>query len=132
MQNLGFVGMTVGMLILLFATLQQGGPAQHAPLVLVGFILFNLLMNLGPNATTFTMPPELFPTQMRASASGFAGSVAKLGATVGIFFLPALKADFGIPAVLGLMAIVSLLGLGVTLFFGEEVDREKSLEEHQQ
>jgi MFS family permease len=86
MQNLGFVGMTVGMLILLFATLQQGGPARHAPLVLVGFILFNLLMNLGPNATTFTMPPELFPTQMRASASGFAGSVAKLGATVGIFF----------------------------------------------
>ena len=89
-------------------------------------------MNLGPNATTFTMPPELFPTQMRASASGFAGSVAKLGATMGIFFLPALKADFGIPAVLGLMAIVSLLGLGVTLFFGEEVNREKSLEEHQQ
>ena len=47
--------MTVGMLILLFATLQQGGPAQHASLVLVGFIPFNLLMNLGPNATTFTM-----------------------------------------------------------------------------
>jgi hypothetical protein len=43
-----------------------------------------------------------------------------------------LKGDFGIPAVLALMAIVSLLGLGVTLFVGEEVDREKSLEEHQQ
>ena len=38
-------------------------------------------MNAGPNATTFTLAPILFPTQLRATASGFAAGVAKIGAT---------------------------------------------------
>jgi hypothetical protein len=63
--------------------------------------LFNLLMNAGPNATTFTLAPILFPTQLRATASGFAAGVAKIGATFGVFVLPILKGKFGVPAVLG-------------------------------
>ena len=85
-----------------------------------GFILFNLLMNAGPNSTTFTLPPILFPTPRRATASGFAASVAKLGATVGVFILPILKSKFGVPAVLGMMATVSVLGLLVMLIFRRE------------
>jgi len=88
--------------------------------VFVGFILFNLLMNVGPNSTTFTLAPILFPTQLRATASGFAAGVAKIGATLGVFALPILKGEFGVPAVLGMMAAVSLLGLAVTLIFGHE------------
>jgi hypothetical protein len=53
--------------------------------------LFNLLMNAGPNATTFTLAPIFFPTQLRATASGFAAGVAKIGATFGVFVLPILK-----------------------------------------
>jgi hypothetical protein len=33
-------------------------------------------MNAGPNATTFALAPELFPTGIRASASGFAAATA--------------------------------------------------------
>jgi predicted MFS family arabinose efflux permease len=62
----------------------------------------------------------LFPTQLRATASGFAASVAKIGATVGVFVLPILKSRFGVPAVLGTMAMVNALGLVVTLLFGRE------------
>ena len=64
-------------------------------------------MNAGPNATTFTLPPELFPTAVRASASGFAAATAKVGATLGIFVLPQVKAYFGVSGVLALMAGVS-------------------------
>jgi len=53
--------------------------------------LFNLLMNAGPNSTTFTLAPILFPTQLRGTAGGFAAGVAKLGATLGVFLLPILK-----------------------------------------
>jgi predicted MFS family arabinose efflux permease len=88
--------------------------------VFAGFILFNLSMNAGPNSTTFTLAPFLFPTQLRATASGFAAGVAKIGATLGVFVLPILKGNLGVPAVLGMMALVSLLGLVVTLIFGHE------------
>ncbi len=77
-------------------------------------------MNAGPNSTTFTLPPILVPVQLRATASGFAASLAKIGATLGVFVLPILKGKFGVPAVLGMVVGVSVLGLVVTLVFGRE------------
>lgn len=119
MQAIGFAGMACGMIVLTIAG-DLSNSSLHIPLVFTGFILFNLLMNAGPNSTTFTLAPILFPTQLRATASGFAAGVAKIGATFGVFVLPILKSTFGVPAVLGMMAAVSVLGLVVTLAFGRE------------
>jgi MFS transporter, putative metabolite transport protein len=121
MQVIGFAGMTLGMLILAFAVLAGGGAASHVPIVFAGFILFNMAMNAGPNATTFSLAPELFPTSVRASASGFAASTAKVGATLGIFVLPQVKEHWGVAAVLIMMAAVSALGAVVTLILGRTV-----------
>jgi predicted MFS family arabinose efflux permease len=88
--------------------------------VFTGFILFNVLMNAGPNSTTFTLAPILFPTQWRATAGGFAAGVAKLGATIGVFLLPIVKQKFGVPSVLGIVVAVSLLGLVLTAILGRE------------
>ena len=119
MQAIGFASMACGMLLLMVAV-RLSNSSLHIPLVFAGFTLFNLLMNAGPNATTFTLAPILFPTQLRATASGFAAGVAKIGATFGVFLLPILKSKFGVPAVLGMMAAVSAVGLAVTLVFGRE------------
>jgi putative MFS transporter len=119
MQAIGFASMAFGMLLLTIAV-RPSNSSLHIPLVFAGFILFNLLMNAGPNATTFTLAPILFPTELRATASGFAAGFAKIGATLGVFVLPILKGKFGVPAVLGMMATVSVLGLLVTLVFGHE------------
>jgi putative MFS transporter len=119
MQAIGFASMAFGMLLLMIAV-RLSNSSLHIPLVFAGFIVFNLLMNAGPNSTTFTLAPMLFPTQLRATASGFAAGVAKIGATLGVFVLPILKGKFGVPAVLGMMAAVSILGLIVTLIFGRE------------
>jgi len=116
MQAIGFAGMAVGMLVLA-AAVGLTNSSLHIPLVFAGFIMFNLLMNAGPNSTTFTLAPVLFPTQLRGTASGFAAGVAKLGATVGVFLLPILKEKFGVASVLGIVSGVSLLGLLVTLIF---------------
>ncbi len=122
MQVIGFAGMALGMLLLTIAVSISNSSAGggHIPLVFAGFILFNLLMNAGPNSTTFTLAPVLFPTQLRGTASGFAAGVAKIGATLGVFVLPILKDKFGVSAVLGMMATVSVLGLLVTLVFGHK------------
>jgi MFS family permease len=121
MQVIGFVGMTIGMLILLLSVLTSGGAAAHVWLMFAGFILFNLTMNAGPNSTTFALPPELFPTRIRASAGGFAAATAKVGATLGVFVLPQVKAHGGVAAVLIMMAIVSALGAAVTAILAREV-----------
>jgi hypothetical protein len=116
MQAIGFAGMAVGMLVLV-ASVGLTNSNLHIPLVFGGFIMFNLLMNAGPNSTTFTLAPILFPTQLRGTAGGFAAGTAKLGATLGVFLLPIVKEKFGVPSVLGIVSAVSLLGLLVTLIF---------------
>src|SRR5262249_43499577 len=70
MQVTGFLGMTIGMLLLMLAALADDGPQAHLRLVIAGFVIFNFAMNAGPNGTTFTLAPVLFPTGIRASASG--------------------------------------------------------------
>ena len=89
-------------------------------------------MNAGPNATTFTLAPELFPTAVRASASGFAAAAAKTGATLGIFVLPQVKEFWGVAGVLFLMAIVGALGALITLILGKivrDIPEGRGLEE---
>jgi MFS transporter, putative metabolite transport protein len=119
MQAIGFAGMAGGMFVLVVAV-GLTNSTLHIPLVFTGFILFNLLMNAGPNSTTFTLAPILFPTQLRGTAGGFAAGVAKLGATFGVFLLPILKEKFGVQIVLGIVSVVSLLGLVVTLALRRE------------
>jgi MFS family permease len=119
MQAIGFAGMAVGMLVLV-AAVGLTSSSLNIPLVFAGFILFNLLMNAGPNSTTFMLTPILFPTPLRGTAGGFAAAVAKLGATLGVFLLPIIKGKFGVPSVLGIVSVVSLLGLVVTLILGRE------------
>src|SRR5437870_13195844 len=52
MQAVGFAGMAFGMTVLMIAVSLSNSPAGagHIPLVFAGFILFNLLMNAGPNS----------------------------------------------------------------------------------
>lgn len=127
MQLVGFAGMAVGMALLWASTQSTAG---HLLLVLAGFMVFNLTMNMGPNSTTYILPTELFPTQLRATGAGFAAACAKVGATLGVFGLPLIKAAWGVPAVLLLMVAVSLLGLLTTWAFGLN-GHGLTLEQHQ-
>lgn len=128
LQVLGFAGMALGLVILAAAMLLPGAGERHLTLVLLGFTVFNLLMNMGPNATTFILPAELFSTEIRASGHGFASGCAKLGAGLGIFFLPIMKSSWGVPATILVMAFVALLGLLITLALQIET-KGRSLEE---
>ncbi|MDP1879103.1 MAG: MFS transporter, partial [Actinomycetota bacterium] len=75
LQIIGFIGMTIG-LSLLAATGKEGSAA----LILIGFVIFNLMLNFGPNATTYMLPAQLFPTRIRATGHGFSAASGKVGA----------------------------------------------------
>jgi MFS family permease len=112
LQLVGFIGMAAGMFIL---AVSQSGPGPLLALTFIGFGLFNLLMNFGPNATTFLLPAELFPTRLRATAHGFAAGIAKVGAACGIIFVPLMQASFGVQVTVIFMGFICLLAFAVTL-----------------
>ena len=117
LQMFGFGMMTIALLILAFAEGLSGGPEAHIPLVLVGFAIFNFFMNAGPNSTTYALPAEVFPSEIRAAGHGFAAACAKLGAAVGVFLFPILLASIGTSALLYCVAGTTVLALIITRIF---------------
>ena len=117
LQVAGFAGMTVALIVLALAEGLPGGGDKHIPMVAIGFALFNLMMNAGPNATTFALPAEVFPQDVRAAGHGFAAACAKLGAAIGVFFFPILLDSIGAEAVLFGVAGCTLVALAVTISF---------------
>lgn len=129
LQTWGFLGMAVGLYILAASSLFNGHKAEII-CIFVGFIVFYVMTNLGPNPTTFLLPAELFPTHLRATGHGFASASGKVGAAVGIFLLPVLKAQIGLPTTMVLMGTVCLVGFILTIILGVET-KGKSLDEIQ-
>lgn len=122
MQRIGFLGMVVGMAIL-FVAVGTHGDAKSANMLLVitGFCVFNLMMNMGPNSTTFGLPALLFPSEIRATAAGFSAACAKTGATMGTLFLPMLGKAIGLGYTLAILAGISALGFAVTAVLGSGI-----------
>ena len=82
----------------------------------------------GPNATTFVYPAEIFPVEGRTTGHGIASAGGKLGGFVGVFLFPILLRWHGLLSAELAAAIVSLLGLFVTLLMLPET-KGRSLEE---
>ena len=109
--------MTLGLSILTIASASAVQREASLYYVIPGFILFNFLMNMVHNATTFIPPAKPFHAGMCASAHGIATSAAKLGGALGIFLIPILKSSIGIPSTLITIAVAAILGPLVTAAF---------------
>jgi MFS family permease len=114
LQLTGFAMMAVALSILGLADALPGGGDAHLWMVIVGFVLFNFFMNAGPNATTYALPAEVFPCEVKAAGQGFAAGLAKLGAALGVFLFPILEDDIGTSALLFCIAGVCLVAFLIT------------------
>lgn len=117
LQILGFLGMAVGLLILAASNTATTGSSLNLILVFIGFFVFNLMMNAGPNSTTFLLSGEVFPTSIRASGAGFAAAFAKAGAVVGTFGIPIAQKTLGVVPLLGGLAVLCVLAAIITHLF---------------
>ncbi len=117
LQVVGFLGMAVGLSILAASSCLPSGSQGEIWLVIIGFLVFNLLMNAGPNATTFLLSGEVFPTAIRATGAGFAAAFAKAGAVLGTFVLPILQRSTGVPTMLIGLAGCCILAAGLTFLY---------------
>jgi MFS family permease len=123
-QGLGFglMAVTFGLLALIPNVEKMIYPF----LIIYGFSYF--FTEFGPNATTFVYPSEIFPVKVRTTGHGIAAATGKIGGFVGVFTFPFFMSWHGLPAAEGAAAIVSVLGLIVTIFLLPET-KGKSLEE---
>ncbi len=128
LQVTGFAVMAIGLCMLGYAEGLPGGGKDNLVLVVAGFALLNTFMNAGPNATTYALPAEVFPCEVRAAGHGFAAGMAKLGAALGVFLFPILQGDIGTSALLYLIAGCCVVGLIVTVIFRIE-PKGRSLDE---
>jgi len=119
LQVFGFFGCAVGLLLAAFSTHLAPGTGQIV-LIFAGFMIFNFMTNLGPNAMTYLIAGEVFPTKIRGSGAGFAASFAKIGAVATAFLFPILLSEIGTAVLLYALVGTSILGAIVTWRFGIE------------
>jgi putative MFS transporter len=103
----------------------------------VGVVTFGLLLLNNPNLVIIcfvayaigigaaaglelTYPVELFPTPIRASATGFAAAVSRVGAALGTFALPSLMSRYGIGSIVTGSLVLSAVGLLVAVRWAPE------------
>jgi PHS family inorganic phosphate transporter-like MFS transporter len=95
---------------------------------LIVFAVSYFFTEFGPNSTTFVYPAEIFPVMIRSSAHGIAAALGKVGAFIGAFTFPYILTTFNLPGVTTVSAIISLLGLLLTLYLLPEPN-QRTLEE---
>ena len=111
----GFIGCALGLLLASFS-IDFEGTTQIA-LIFAGFMIFNFMTNIGPNAQTYLLAGEVFPTAVRGMGAGFAAAFAKIGAVATAFLFPILLADIGTRALLYGLVATSILGAIVTWLY---------------
>ncbi|KAK6332232.1 Inorganic phosphate transporter pho84 [Orbilia brochopaga] len=103
---------------LLFGTLAGGYNDIGKGGKFVLFALAQFFFNFGPNATTFIVPAEVFPSRVRGFAHGLSAAVGKLGAILSaILFNWLAQYKIGLPNVLWIFFACNILGAVITFFF---------------
>jgi putative MFS transporter len=108
-------------LVGLAALAWRAGPASAVSTALIAlcFIVF-ALFNAGSSVLQWVYPSELFPTEVRATAVGFATSFSRIGAAAGTFLFPIGLAHLGVSAVMLVVAGICLVGWLVSLVWAPE------------
>lgn len=83
------------------------------------FTLSQLILNAGPNITTFLLPVELFPTRVRGTAHGIAAASGKAGAVLTAFAFGTVTDTIGIEGTLGLFSGLMALCAACTFLIPE-------------
>jgi len=114
LQLYGLLIMTVSFSILALYS-DQG---HRAGMTYLSIFAFQRCIDaMGPGVATFTVPGQIFPTRIRATAHGISAAAGKLGAVIGAVIFPILYAAAGLQAVMAFMALVSAIAALFTQLF---------------
>ena len=121
-RRLQLVGFAMMALCFLIIAVIPGMTTAVAPFLLVYGVSY-FFTEFGPNMTTFVLPSELYPVNMRTTGHGISASVGKLGAFIGVFLFPVLQTSLGLRGTLLLTGAVAVSGFALTLVLPEPAGR---------
>ena len=108
-----FGGMTIALAIVGFF------PGAGIGLIMGCLIAYALLAG-GPGNLEWLYPNELFPTEVRATAMGFAMSLSRIGTVVSLYILPSFMETHGFGMTMLAGAAISVLGTVVSIIWAPE------------
>ncbi len=135
-QMMGFIILTILFIVIGFAydkLIERNGA------LLALYVLAQFFFNFGPNATTFIVPGECFPTRYRSTSHGISAASGKLGAIIAQVVFGPLRTHGAAPNATGaaqspwlnhvmqIFALFMLCGIFTTLLIPET--KRKTLEE---
>jgi PHS family inorganic phosphate transporter-like MFS transporter len=122
-QMLGFCMMTI-----IFTVMGAGFQKLSTDLPILFIALYGatfFFSNFGPNVTTYTITAELFPNEIAATCFGISAAFGKVGALLGTALFDVIKTKAGIPAVFGVCAGLSGLGLILTVIVTQDTRQNR-------
>jgi len=90
-----------------------------AAAVVALFVVYAIAMGAAAGLE-LVYPTELFPTRLRATATGIATSISRVGAFTGTFALPVFLSHAGVASVTLACAILSAAGLAISIRYAPE------------
>ncbi|KAL8927064.1 MAG: hypothetical protein Q9208_002610 [Pyrenodesmia sp. 3 TL-2023] len=132
-QFMGFTMLTILFVVIGFA---YDKLLKHNNALLALYVLAQFFFNFGPNATTFIVPGECFPTRYRSTSHGISAASGKMGAIIAQVVFGPLRQRGAPPGsdespwlnhVMEIFALFMLCGLFTTFLIPET--RRKTLEE---
>ncbi|KAI9696876.1 MAG: acid phosphatase pho5 [Bogoriella megaspora] len=130
-QLMGFIILTIMFCIMGFAFHKIGENG-----LLACYVIAQFFFNFGPNATTFIVPGECFPTRYRSSSHGFSAGAGKIGSIIAQVVIGPLRTRGAPPGstdspwlnhVMEIFALFMFCGIFTTLLIPET--KRKTLEE---
>jgi PHS family inorganic phosphate transporter-like MFS transporter len=129
-QLMGFIALTILFIVWGF---DFKNLKPHAHLAI--YVLVQFFFNFGPNATTFIVPGECFPTRYRSTSHGFSAGMGKIGSIIGQAGIAKLRTKGATKAnanpyqnhVMQIYSLFMFLGIFTTLCIPET--KRKTLEE---
>jgi PHS family inorganic phosphate transporter-like MFS transporter len=121
-RRLQFIGFAVMALCFLLLAAFPVLTVHVVPFIAI-FGLSYFFTEFGPNTTTFVLPSEVFPVNMRTTGHGFAAGIGKLGAFAGVFLVPELETHFGLRGLLLVAGVSAVLGFALTKILPEPSGR---------
>ncbi|KAJ0393320.1 hypothetical protein ATCC90586_009875 [Pythium insidiosum] len=109
-QYMGFTMLTL--LFLLLAIFLNELKSNHTAVFVVMYSFAQFFFNFGPNATTFIIPAEVFPTAVRSTGHGISAASGKVGAIIAAQgFSVVAEGPMGLKGVLYIFSACCFLGL---------------------
>lgn len=99
----------------LFKPLSHGSMENpNALFAVYCFLLFSL--SWGPNLTTYILPAQTYPKEVRATFNGISAACGKLGAFAGVYVFSTMAEATSYATVMVFCAVISVFGAAVTQY----------------